>query len=177
MNKNQYLQTFKDGISIFEESYQQKKVLELDEKISKLMENGKSENEALLELGDVSVYIDKIFQENHVDQNKKTNGIGKKLGEFVEVIHHVIDVMSKNDMKSNAKIVFDFLILVLFICILKIPFIVIQDMGASILNFIPIPIVLSLWHLLFDIIYIIVAVIVFIHIFKKWYENLKVTKK
>ena len=53
MKRATYLQTLKNGLQVFEESYQQQKVLELDEKISKLMEDGKSEEEALSILGDI----------------------------------------------------------------------------------------------------------------------------
>lgn len=175
MNKNEYLQAFKDGIAIFTESYQQKKVLELDEKISSFMKKGKSEEEAIESLGDVSKQIELIFQENHVNMNHSSKGTFVK--KFADVICHVIDVMSKNSIKANMKILFDLLILILLVCILKIPFILIQNLGESILDFIPIPFILNLWHLVIEIVYIVVAVIVFLHIFQKWFEKIKVELK
>ena len=85
--------------------------------------------------------------------------------------------MSKNDLKSNAKIVLDILILIAFVAILKIPFIVVQNLGDSLLSYLAIPVISDIWSLLMDLIYIVVAVIVFINIFQKYFKNIQSDKK
>ncbi len=178
MNKNQYLQEFKNGLSIFEEDYQQKKVLELDDKISKMVNNGKSEEEVLSRLGEVSNLVLEIYHENHVNYKKeKMNFFQKNFTKLVDTIHYVIDVMSKNSAKANMKIIFDLLVLIFLICLLKIPFLVIQDWGTSLLDVFSIPLFVKIWYLIIDFIYIVVAIIAFAHIFIKWFEALKVRKK
>lgn len=179
MNRNHYLQEFKNGLSIFEESYQQEKVLELEEKISKLVEQGKSEEEALEELGDVTACIESILHENHVNlknSNQKNNFFAQKAETVFDVINHVIDVMSKNSAKANGKILFDIFILIVLVCIIKIPFILLRDLGESLLAFLAIPFIVNVWHLIVEIVYIVIAVFVFLNIFKRWFAKLKVVK-
>jgi len=79
MNRNRYLQAYKDGLSIFEESYSQEKVLELDARITKLIETGKSEEEALSNLGEVDKLIEKVYFDNHVRLTKTSKKDNYKL--------------------------------------------------------------------------------------------------
>lgn len=177
MDKNKYLQTFKDEISIFTESYQQKKVLELDEKIGKMMQDGKKEEDIIREIGTIEELVQKVYEENHLNYNKKSNGkITQSFEKLFDMVHCIIDIMSKNSTKENFKIIIDLFLLILFICVIKIPFIVVRDFGNSLLDFIPIPIILNLWHLLMEFVYIIIAIVVFISILKKWFQNLNQRK-
>lgn len=180
MNRNRYLQVFKDGLVIFEESYSQQKVLELDEKITKLMDAGKTEEEALKELGDVQEHIQNVLKEHHIanlSNHKNQSFFTTKAEGLLEVVNHVIDVMSKNSAKANAKIIFDILVLIFLVCIIKIPFILVRDLGERLLAFLSIPFVLNLWHFVIEIAYVILAVVVFLNIFKRWFKNLKIQKK
>ena len=77
MDRNQYLQQFKRGIHIFEEAYQQQKVLELDEKINQLLKKKKTEEEALKQLGSVEEVIQQVYQENHVKYQKDRQKVEK----------------------------------------------------------------------------------------------------
>lgn len=179
MKRNTYLQEFKNGLFLFEESYQQSQVLALDEKINSMIDSGKSEEEALKELGDVTLLVQTILKENHIDrmalENKK-NSFHKALEQLFQVIRHVIDVMSQNSMKANGKIVFDFLILILLTCLLKIPFLLVQDLVGSFLGILAIPWITNLWQLFIELIYLIVAIVFFFSVFQKWFQNLKIEK-
>ncbi len=179
MNRTTYLQSLKNGLAIFEESYQQQKVLEIDEKISSLISSGKSLEEALLELGEVSILIQKIYQENHVSYEQvkqKKSFLFNSYEQLFKTIRHVIDVMSKNSSKANAKILIDIFILLLLTCIIKIPFILVRDLGNSIFDFFASPLLLNIWHLILELIYLVVAVTFFLNVFKKWFQHLKIEK-
>ena len=45
------------------------------------------------------------------------------------------------------------------------------------LSYIDIPYISDIWGILIDLIYIIIALIIFMNIFTKWFKNLKTTKK
>ena len=178
MNRVTYLQSFKNGLSIFEESYQQQKVLELDEKISSILANGVSE-EGIRELGDVQLLIHKVYQENHVDYDKvhsKKSFILSSYEQLFKTIRHVIDVMGKNSSKANAKILLDILILLGLTCVIKIPFILVRDLGDSTLSFFANPLLSNIWHLIVELIYLVVAVTFFLNVFKKWFQHLKIER-
>lgn len=177
MDKNTYLQTFKNGLSIFEESYQQKQVLDLEQKISKKVASGKTEEEALTELGDVAAQIRLIYQKNHVaEKAQKTSFFAEKYESLLDIIHRIIDVMSKNSAKANMKIIFDILILIFLVCIIKIPFILVKDLVESLLAFLSSPFINSLWNFIVELSYVFIAIIVFLNIFRRWFQNLKIQK-
>lgn len=176
VNRSSYLQAFKDGLHLFEESYQQSKVLDLDDKISKMIKNGKKEEDVLQELGDVSHLIQQVYKENHVDYQSYLHKKGffvQKFEQLSVVVNHVIEVMSQNSAKANVKILFDIFILLILISIIKIPFILVRDLGDSVLDFLASPLLINIWHLVMELIYIVVAVVVFLNIFRKWVANLK----
>ncbi len=180
MNRATYLQKIKDGISIFEEGYQQQKILELDDQISKAIRDGKSEEEALSLLGDADQVINQIYTENHVNRKKtmqESNFLISKYNQLFKVINHVVDVMSHNTAKANAKILFDILVLIVLTCVIKIPFIMVRDLGVNLLDFFANPFINNLWELFIEIIYLIVGITFFLNVFKKWFQNLKINQK
>ena len=94
-----------------------------------------------------------------------------------EGIHNIVESMSHNSKKENIKIIIDLLVLIFFICLIKIPFILIRNLGESVFTIVEIPYALEIWSLIIDIIYIIVAIMVFINIFTKWLKNLEIKKE
>ncbi len=179
MTRATYLQTLKNGLFIFVESYQQQKILEVDERISSLMEQGKTEEEALQAIGNVEDYLSVIYQENHITypiSSPKKSFLITSYEQLFKTIRHVIDVMSHNSSKANAKILLDILILLGLTCIIKIPFILVRDLGDNMLDFFANPLMLNIWHLVVEVFYLVVAVTFFLNVFKKWFQNLKIHK-
>ena len=96
--------------------------------------------------------------------------------QLFQTIRHVINVMSKNSSRANAKILLDILILLGLTCVIKIPFILVRDLGDSTLDFFANPLLVNIWHLGVEIFYLIVAVTFFLNVFKKWFQHLKIQK-
>lgn len=178
MTKNTYLQEIKDGLKIFEESYQQQEILKLDEKIDQLIQSGMTEEASLKSLGTKEEIISSIYKLNHVNPNyvQKRSFWKEQYESLFQVINHVVEVMGKNSGKANVKIIFDIFLLIVLTCLLKIPFILIRDLGENLLNFLSNPFLVSIWQFLIEIIYLIVGVTFFFIIFKKWFKNLKIQK-
>ena len=104
---------------------------------------------------------------------KKENFIKRKMQDLVEAFNHLLEIMGQNDFKSNLKIVLDILILLAFISLCKIPFIAIRNIGESLLNSINVSYAYDIWALAIELVYIIVAIMIFINVFPKWFKNLK----
>ena len=155
---------------------EKKKILDL---VIDNEQKGMSETEAIKSLGNLDDVINNIYKNHGIDPKKvikKKDFFYKKFTELFEVIHHVIDVSSKNDFQSNMKIIFDMVILLGFVCILKIPFILIRNLGDSLILYLNIPVISDIWGLLIDFIYINVAIMFFMNIFTKYFKNIKETK-
>lgn len=178
MNKNEFLQQLKNQLILFEETYAQEKVLFYDNQISNQIQSGMSEAEAIKSCGTIDAIVESIFKENHLkySKQKKRSFLSLKYEEFFKVVNKVVDTMAKNSMKANMKILFDILVLILLTCVIKIPFILVRDLGENLLMFLDNSFVVNIWQLFVEVIYLVVAVTFFLNVFKKWFKNLKVEK-
>ena len=180
MNQEEFIKKLKDKLEILtpEALEEEIKIYELE--IERQKEQNIKEEDIIKSFGTIENIVKKILKKHGINPEKvmkKESLLYKKFEELFEVIHRVVDVMSKNDFKENVKIFFDLLILIIFISLIKIPFILIQNLGDSLLSYIDIPYISDIWGLIVDLIYIVIAVIIFINIFTKWFKNLKTTKK
>ena len=180
MNKKEFEHQLFNYMDVLLEDVAKKEVDECLDQVAEQMQQGVSEEEAMKSLGNPELVASNILKKHGIDfskVNKKHGFIYQKFEQLFQVIHRLVDVMSKNDFKSNVKIVIDILILIVFVAILKIPFIVVQNLGDTLLSYISIPVLADVWSLIVDCIYIVVAVIVFINIFQKYFKNIKVERK
>ena len=180
MNQEEFIKKLKDKLEILtpEALEEEIKIYELE--IERQKEQNIKEEDIIKSFGTIENIVKKILKKHGINPEKvmkKESLLYKKFEELFEVIHRVVDVMSKNDFKENVNIFFDLLIIIIFISLIKIPFILIQNLGDSLLSYIDIPYSMDIWGLIVDLIYIVISVIIFANIFTKWFKNLKVAKK
>lgn len=179
MNKEEFVRRLETSLDIFEDSVKKQEIENYLKKIEERTKNGESEEEIIKSFGTMTEITETILKSHGINPQKlsKKNGfIYKQFEELFEVIHHVIDEMSKNDFQNNLKIILDLLILIAFICLIKIPFILVRNLGDSLITNLNITFMTGIWGLIVDIIYIIVALIVFMNIFNKYFKNIKAKK-
>lgn len=179
MNKEEFASRLETSLDIFEDSVKKQEIGNYLKKIEEREKNGESEEEIIKSFGTITEITETILKSHGINPKKlsKKNGfIYKQFEELFQVIHHVIDEMSKNDFQNNLKIILDLLILIAFICLLKIPFILVRNLGDSLITNLNITFMSGIWGLIVDIIYIIVALVVFMNIFNKYFKNIKAKK-
>ena len=179
MNKEEFASRLETSLDIFEDSVKKQEIGNYLKKIEEREKNGESEEEIIKSFGTITENTETILKSHGINPKKlsKKNGfIYKQFEELFQVIHHVIDEMSKNDFQNNLKIILDLLILIAFICLLKIPFILVRNLGDSLITNLNITFMSGIWGLIVDIIYIIVALVVFMNIFNKYFKNIKAKK-
>lgn len=179
MNKDEFVSRLETSLDIFEDSVKKQEIENYLTRIEEREKNGESEEEIIKSFGTITEITETILKSHGINPKKlsKKNGfIYRQFEELFQVIHHVIDEMSKNDFQNNLKIILDLLILIAFICLLKIPFILVRNLGDSLITNLNITFMSGIWGLIVDIIYIIVALVVFMNIFNKYFKNIKAKK-
>ena len=179
MNKEEFASRLETSLDIFEDSVKKQEIGNYLKKIEEREKNGESEEEIIKSFGTIKEITETILKSHGINPkklSKKNSFIYKQFEELFQVIHHVIDEMSKNDFQNNLKIILDLLILIAFICLLKIPFILVRNLGDSLITNLNITFMSGIWGLIVDIIYIIVALVVFMNIFNKYFKNIKAKK-
>lgn len=179
MNKEEFASRLETSLDIFEDSVKKQEIGNYLKKIEEREKNGESEEEIIKSFGTITEITETILKSHGINLkklSKKNSFIYRQFEELFQVIHHVIDEMSKNDFQNNLKIILDLLILIAFICLLKIPFILVRNLGDSLITNLNITFMSGIWGLIVDIIYIIVALVVFMNIFNKYFKNIKAKK-
>ncbi len=179
MNKEEFASHLETSLDIFEDSVKKQEIGNYLKKIEEREKNGESEEEIIKSFGTITEITETILKSHGINPkklSKKNSFIYRQFEELFQVIHHVIDEMSKNDFQNNLKIILDLLILIAFICLLKIPFILVRNLGDSLITNLNITFMSGIWGLIVDIIYIIVALVVFMNIFNKYFKNIKAKK-
>ena len=180
MNQEEFIKKLKDRLDILTPEALEEEIKIYESDIEAKKTQNISEEDIIKSFGSLESIEKRILKKHGINPEKvmkKESFVYKKFEELFQVIHRMVDIMSKNDFKDNVKIIFDLLILIIFICLIKIPFILVQNSGDSLLSYIDIPYISDIWGLIVDLIYIVIAVIIFINIFTKWFKNLKTTKK
>lgn len=99
--------------------------------------------------------------------NKKKN--------YYDTLIDLATIFRNSDNKKKISIIGDLLLLVVITCVIKIPFILIRQLGDNVIDvsFNSSITFLSIWGLLIEIVYTITALYFFIRTIKKWAKNMK----
>lgn len=173
MNKEEFLKKLRKRLEVLEDSEIEDILSEyegfIDEKVSK----GLTEEQAVKELGNFNEIVDDLLAAYKV---KRTSGEENIFNKVINKISDAIDLfmesLNNKSGKDIVKVLIEIILILFLICLLKIPFAMIRDLGSSIFFELTFPIgniFSSIWAFIIEISYIIVAVIFFIKTFEKRY--------
>ena len=160
----------------FNEIRQYLKILE-SSKVESEIELLKKQDKLELSAKEQANLILKKYSINPKAVINNKNMFKERFKEFLKAVNNFIDIMTKNDLQGNIKILFDLFIFIALICLLKIPFILVRYVGESLLQYLENPAFYNVWDFTIELVYLFVAVVVIINVFPKWFKNIKPTKK
>lgn len=171
MNKESFLKKLRKRLSILEDSEIEDIVSEYEGYIDEKVSLGLTEEEAVKELGDFEEIVSDLLSAYKLKGTNKEenyfNNILNKIGGFFDRFMDSLDDKSGRDI---IRILIEVVLILFLICLLKIPFAMIRDLGADIFEELVRPIgyvFASIWSFIIEISYIVVAVIFFIKMFEK----------
>ena len=173
MNKEEFLKKLRKRLEVLEDSEIEDILSEYegfnDEKVS----TGLTEEQDVKELGNFNEIVDDLLAAYKV---KRTSGEENIFNKVINKISDAIDLfmesLNNKSGKDIVKVLIEIILILFLICLLKIPFAMIRDLGSSIFFELTFPIgniFSSIWAFIIEISYIIVAVIFFIKTFEKRY--------
>ena len=189
-----FLKELRDNLSILEESEREKVIQKYVHKIETEMAKGKGEEEAIASLGDISSLVDQIYQEYHIDKHyrKVKRPVGERINQaihhgaeflsdiFEELVFYLSKASKEHSLETFFEIVLKVLVLVIAFMILKIPFIVVEEVFVFLLNKLFNPFSTVLVHLvefISAVIYLILCIALSVYLFKGYGENAAKGKK
>ena len=192
MNKKEFLDKLEKKISILDESERKDILDEYKDTISEKVKHGQSEEEAVADFGDVDELVKEILSAYKIDpdfEGKDENTFNKLLSDGEDLIKKGADKLAKtskglaSDFKRTNKeinlslvfeIVIKIIITIFFIGILRLPFMLIYEVGKGMLDsiFAPFEMIFSfLFGVLLLIVYLSLCVLVIVSLFKGYFKH------
>lgn len=179
MNKKEFLSKLRKRLKVLNENEIEDIIEEYEGHINEKVSKGKTEKEAIDDFGDFDLLVKDILSAykintNYEDDNKDKNIISDFIDSFITFISDFIKNISNRSKKDIIKFIFEFIILLLFITILKFPVIIIEKIGMRLFNILLDPfsnILGVIWKYMIEFIYLILSILGIISFVKKRYIN------
>lgn len=173
MNKEEFLKKLKKRLSVLEDSEIEDIVSEYEGYIDEKVAKGLSEEEAVKELGDFEEIIQDLLAAYKVkNSSNNEDSFGNFINKLGTGLDNIIDTLSHKSGTDIIRLLIEIIIILFIICLLKIPFSMIKDLGGDIFKELVNPIggvFRAIWYFIIDFSYIIISVIFFIKMLEKRY--------
>ena len=178
MTRNEFFQKLETRLNILNEQERNDILSEYSSHIEFKMQDGKTEEQAIADFGDVDALAEEILSAYHID----TDTVWNKNGEYyikksVSFINHATEKLLSFSLSDVAKVVVEFLIVLLIILLVSIPFNMISDEVGYLFGFMPRVIdnaISSIVKLALDLVTLIIAFIILYSFVKTRIINRKV---
>ena len=178
MTKNEFFQKLETRLNILNEQERNDILSEYSSHIEFKMQDGKTEEQAIADFGDVDALAEEILSAYHID----TDTVWNKNGEYyikksVSFINHATEKLLSFSLSDVAKVVVEFLVVLLVILLVSVPFNMISDEVGYLFGFMPRMIdnaISSIVKLALDLVTLIIAFIILYSFVKTRIINRKV---
>lgn len=174
MTKRQFLSTLKNKLHILNDKEIEDILKEYEDHIDLKVKDGLTEEEAILDFGDIDQLAKEILSAYKISD--RYTGETSKIEYYINLIvdkiisffHDFSKLLATQKGENIIRIVFKVLLILIFIWLLKLPFLLIEGIGRVILQTLPFynPFV-KVWELLIDFAYVVVSVILLYLLIKR----------
>ena len=174
MNKEEFLKKLTKKLDILEDKEIEDIKSEYEGYIEEKVNKGLTEEEAVKELGNLNEIVNDLLAAYKVKQ-KDTNYIKKFIDKISQGLDYILNELSNKSSKDILKFVIEIGLIILIICIFKIPFLIVKDLGWHIFSSLSSPIsdiFYGIWSFIIELSYFILAIVLFIKIIdKRYFKN------
>lgn len=126
MKKDAFIAKLREGLCLIREEEREDVIAEYVTHIDLKMAEGKSEEEAIADFGDLDALIDEILDAYKIDvkqakKESKEQRFNEELNRFFDECKQFIMRFTSLDIDNVVRLVFEFFIVLLIIWLLKIP--------------------------------------------------------
>jgi len=172
MKRKEFLKLLRQRLTFLSKEELEKEVLYYINEIDK---SKKSDEEVIKSFGSIDNIVKDVCKKRGLDYKKvsKNNGF-KFFQNYYNELIDLSDIFKNGDRNKRIKLLLDLLLLLVVTCVLKIPFIFVRNLGDSLFGIVfnGNIMVLAIWGLVIEILYVILALSFFMKTLKKWIKGL-----
>lgn len=190
MTKRKFLKLLEQKLSILNDAERNDIISEYSDIIDEKVKHGKTEKEATNDFGDIDELVSNILESYKINPNytkQAASDTKKIMNAFEETVHNFYETFSKgvkntysNFRKSNGEInlelIFEIIcktiLILLVLIVLRLPFLMINDLGKEVLDifFPPMNSILTfIWSFITVVIYIASCILIVLAVFRKYF--------
>ncbi len=191
MNKKVFLEKLRKKLKILNKDELEDIIEEYEDHINEKVASGKTEEEAVKDFGDFDELVKEILlaykiNEDYEENIKEKNVVADFIDTCVSFIKDFAMNIGSRSTNDIVRFVIEFIVLILFIAILKLPVLFVEEAGIWLFERLISPFghgLAIIWKYMIEIVYLILAIVGIVNFVKKRYmegENVKekeVTKK
>lgn len=134
MTKDEFLETLDRKLNIISERERKDIIDEYRTHIDMKMRDGKSEEEAIQDFGDIDELVDEILDAYKINRNH-ANSSEAKFNRFMDDLYdgfkRFVSSFTKLDVDDVVRLIFEVLIVLLILLVLRLPFDLISSLGSN----------------------------------------------
>lgn len=170
MKKEEFLKKLEDSLNRLDENDRKKVLSKYKATFTRKMKEGFKEEEIIEEFGNYNDLINKIYSDYGIATiaQESAHTIADFFREFLQVVEDIVNYIAKQDIKDVLILICKIIVTLILISCLKLPILFIRDLGSGLLDLLFSPlstILIFCWRFILEIIYIIIAITLFVKVF------------
>lgn len=175
MRKDEFLNILDRKLQVINERERRDIIDEYRTHIEMKMEEGKSEEEAIEDFGDIDELVDEILDAYKINTNRVHNSFDSKFNSFMDELFdgfkRFLGSFTSLDVDDVVKIIFEILIILILLAVLQIPFKMVSSLGASLLRSLAGfgigSVLATIWRIIIGVAYVVIFVVVLVNLCTK----------
>lgn len=175
MKKDEFLSILNRKLQVINERERQDIIDEYRMHIEMKMQEGKSEEEAIEDFGNIDELVNDILDAYKINTERVHNNFDNKFNHFMDELFEgfkrFIGSFTSLEIDDVVKLVFEIIIILVLLALLHIPFNIIESIGSSILHSIigfGIGTLLAgIWSVIINVAYLVIFVVVLVNLCTK----------
>ena len=140
MNKEQFVEYMNKKLAVIKEEERKDIIDEYCNHIDEKVGEGMSEEEVIEGFGDIDEMIKEILDAYNIDprQAERPNNIDRKVNDFLDALfdglQQLLSRVTSMDMDSIVKLIFEILVVLIILGLMRIPFEIVESIGSGLLR-------------------------------------------
>lgn len=177
MNKKVFLEKLKKKLKILKEDELDDIIEEYEDHINEKISSGKTEEEAVKDFGNFDELVKEILSaykinEDYDKSTKEKNVVADFIDTCVSFVKDLARNLGNRGADDIIKFIIEFVVLILFIAILKLPVLFVEEAGEWLFERLVSPFgyaLAKIWKYMIEIMYLILAIVGIVNFVKKRY--------
>ncbi|MEG1732624.1 MAG: DUF1700 domain-containing protein [Longicatena sp.] len=175
MNKDEFLKSLDERLQVINEQERKDIIDEYRMHIEMKMQDGKSEEEAIADFGNMDELVNEILDAYKINTNQNRHDFDHQFNHFMDTMFdgfkRFVSSFTSLDMDDVVKFIFEIFIILLLLGLLHIPFRVVASIGSNLLGHLigfGVGQVLSvIWQIVIEVAYLGIFIILLVNVCTK----------